>query len=1037
MVAGETSAARKLATVMFADLVGSTELAGSQDPERTRALLERLYDAMADEIDRAGGTLEKFADDAVMAVFGAPLALEDHAERAIHAALSVRRRLSEEFGDRLALRIGVNSGEVVVGRAREGSSFVTGDAVNVAARLEQAADPGVILVGERTAKLVRGAFELGPARVVDAKGKPGGVECRQVVRALSLMRPRGLAGVATAFVGREEQLERLQEMYRQVVSAGSAHLVITTGDAGVGKTRLLREFWAWLAEQELQPLQRTGRCLSYGLGITYWPLGEILREHFGLLENEPAGALAGRLADRPWLGVTVGLPSPEPVHPLTARDRLHDAWIEFAEELIHDRPAVFLVEDVHWAEPDLFDLIESLVGQVSGALLVVATARPEVLERRPTWNGDRADRTHLAVDALSAAGTTELMRELLSTDLPASTREVIVARAEGNPLFNEELIGTMIDRGALVRTDAGWSVDDTKTAFDVPDTVQAVLASRIDMLPESERSALQAASVIGRVFWSGPIYELANDAPRLEVLEERDFIYRRAGSTLTGEREYVIKHALTREVAYESLPKTRRAHLHANFADWLVRTAKDPDEHEALLAHHYCEAVRPEDLDLAWPGESDRRERLRERAVFWSERAAAAAVDRYEVDDALALLHNAVRLEADPARQGRLWHGIGHANALKYDGDGFADAMERAIALGAALDEAYTELAFEGVRRAAMWRKRPDREVTSGWIERAMTETGPAGELRAKALIARAMWESDIAAAEAALEIARRLGDDDLVVSALNGMLHPTQEADRDLARSLIAQQLEILPRVHDPDVRAEVVLAATSVYRDYGDIADAQALLPEVDAASEGLTPHHRVHGVGACIQHETACGNWDALRQLTRRTVEAVEANRATPCVLNVSSLLHCALAHELLGDSDMAGRLEAEAASIDMQGYEPFLTSPRLALALARHDHDEMRRQLDTLDWEQFDLLAPWMFRPTIFDALLELDRTDMIESLTPRWLEHRTYLQPFAQRTLGQARRDTDLLQRSLALFCQMGLAWHEQQTLRRLAEMQPP
>jgi hypothetical protein len=250
-----------------------------------------------------------------------------------------------------------------------------------------------------------------------------------------------------------------------------------------------------------------------------------------------------------------------------------------------------------------------------------------------------------------------------------------------------------------------------------------------------------------------------------------------------------------------------------------------------------------------------------------------------------------------------------------------------------------------------------------------------------------------------------------------------------------VAQQLELLPRVRDPDVRAEAVLTGEQTYRDYGDIADAEELLPEVDAASDGLTPHHRIHGVGARVQHETACGNWDALRRLTPHTVEAVAANRDTPCVLNVSSLLHCALAHELLGDPDTAQRLEAEAAAIDLQGYDHFTVPPRMALALARKDNDDVARELDALDWNAFDQHMPWIFRPTIFDALVELGRTDMIESVTPRWLEHRTYLQPFAQRALGLIRGDVGLVAQALERFREMGVAWHEQQTLDRLSEMQ--
>jgi class 3 adenylate cyclase len=276
-----------LATVLFADLVGSTALAGSQDPERTRAVLDRFYEAMAEEIERAGGTTEKFAGDAVMAAFGVPSALEDHAERALHAALAMQRRLAELFEGKVELRIGVNTGDVVVGQARAGSSFVSGDAVNVAARLEQAAAPGTILVGERTAAVARGAFEFQQPETVEAKGKPKGLEARRLVRALSLMRPRGVGGLAQTFVGRDDELGRLFNAYGAVAEERRARLVTILGDAGVGKTRLVRELWQQLADQKPEPLRRTGRCLSYGTGTAYWALGEVLKEHLGLLESDP------------------------------------------------------------------------------------------------------------------------------------------------------------------------------------------------------------------------------------------------------------------------------------------------------------------------------------------------------------------------------------------------------------------------------------------------------------------------------------------------------------------------------------------------------------------------------------------------------------------------------------------------------------------------------------------------------------------------------------------------------------------------------
>jgi class 3 adenylate cyclase len=298
----QPSEERKLATVLFADLVGSTKLASSQDAERTRSLLNRFYDAMATEIADAGGTVEKFAGDAVMAAFGAPAAQEDHAERALHAALSMQKRLEELFGGVLSLRIGVNTGEVVAGEARVGSSFVTGDTVNIAARLEQGARPGEILVGERTATAVSGAFEFAEPATIPAKGKPDGVGCRRLVRALTPMRPQRIGGLQRAFVGRDKELEALQRTYLHVVEEGRPRLVTVIGDPGIGKTTLLREFWEWLRSRSPEPVLRTGRCLSYGRGITYMPVGDIVREHLGLAENDPQEVVRRRLGETRFWG---------------------------------------------------------------------------------------------------------------------------------------------------------------------------------------------------------------------------------------------------------------------------------------------------------------------------------------------------------------------------------------------------------------------------------------------------------------------------------------------------------------------------------------------------------------------------------------------------------------------------------------------------------------------------------------------------------------------------------------------------------------
>jgi class 3 adenylate cyclase/tetratricopeptide (TPR) repeat protein len=1021
----EPSEERKVATVLFADLVGSTALGSEQDPERTRALLDRFYDAMAEEIEQAGGTVEKFVGDAVMAAFGAPAALEDHAERALHAALAMQRRLRELFGDRLALRIGVNTGEVVVGRPREGSSFVTGDAVNVGARLEQAAGPGEILVGERTATAVRGAFELSEQVTVEAKGKPEGVVAQQLVRALSLMRPRGVGGLRTVFVGRNAELERLRGAYEQAVAEGQPQLVAIAGDAGVGKTRLVRELWAWLAEQEPQPLQRTGRCLSYGHGIGYWPLAEVLREHFDLRDDDGSDLALERLGRFRYLGLTLGLDVVEGLHPLAVRERLHDSWAEFLQELAEERPTVVLVEDVHWAEDDLLDLLDSLIAQVEGPLLVLATARPELLERRPAWH-----RWALPLEALREGTAGELLDGLVGAELPQRLRSAIVERAEGNPFFVEELLATLIDRGVLQRQNGGWTFAELPEGFEVPDTVQSVLAARIDLLPAAEKAALQAAAVIGRVFWTGPVYELVGGAPDFDLLAERDFVRRRAGSSLGGEREYAIKHALTREVAYASLPKARRAQLHAGFARWLERTGEGTDEHAGLLAHHYAEAVRPEDLDLAWSGREAEAEELRVKALAWARRAAELAIGRYEIDEGLTLLNRAVVLEPDAVEQGRLWYEIGRACALKYDGDGFVAAMEKAIELGGNAAEIFAELGYQFIQRAGMWLTPPATSVVESWVEKAVDLTEEGTHARAKALVARAyVPANDEAAARQALELAERLGDPELRQQALSALMFAAwSAADYEQAVSDFRQMNELLPELHDPDLRANVDFVGILVQIGAGRLDGARRSVERIEGTVQGLTPHHRLHGVGNHVLLDAMTGAWQGVRQFVPRIEEAVEANLATPCPMNFESLVWAAVAASYAGDDAESRRLEDKAEGLGMSQPHRFI-SPRLGLALARGDRERLRMLVESVEDDWVDA-GSYDIQSAVFDALVALGERGRIEVEAPIWLERGPYVRPFALRALALVREDDQMVEQAAREFDAMGLAWHGQRTRDR-------
>ena len=1019
---------RKLATVLFADLVDSTAAAGDQDPERTRARLERFYDAMSTEIEGAGGTVEKFAGDAVMAAFGAPEALEDHAERALHSALAMQRRLAA-FGGELSLRIGVNTGEVVAGRPREGSSFVSGDAVNIAARLEQAAEPGEILAGERTVSAVRGAFEFGESKTVEAKGKAGGVACRPLVRSLSLMRTRGVGGLARAFVGRDEQLGLLEAAYHRAVERSQPVLVTILGEAGVGKTRLVRELWEQLADEEPGPLRRTGRCLAYGQGITYWPLGEVLKEHLGILESDSPDTVRRRLDEREILGLTLGLDVVGDLHPLAAQDRLHAAWIAFFSELTAERPLVLLIEDAHWAEQPLLDLIERIGRDATGPLLLLTTARPDFVAGRTGW-GSRVDSETIWLEPLPADAAGSLVDSLLAGELPGRVRELIVERAEGNPFFVEEVLESLIDAGVLERENGGWHARELPAGFEIPDSVQAVLAARIDLLPEAEKAALQAAAVIGRVFWTGPVYELvAGLAPDLHLLETRDFIRQRPGSSLADEVEYAFKHTLTREVAYGSLTKTRRAQLHLQFAEWLERLGGGRDEHAPLLAHHYAEAVKPEDVDVTWPDGGPELDRAQAKAVQWLRRAAAVAISRYEIDDGIVLLERAIVLEHNRPELARIWREIGHACALKFDSDAFVKAMQRSLELTdepRERAETYANLAFQASGRSGMWRTRVVPELVEKWSSLALAEAEVGGPTYVRALIARAMWGLGENAGPEASALADQLGDPELRSFAWDALgISAFNKGDYETAHTWEIRRFDLLGEVTDPDLIHDMHISVIPTIVAVGRIPEARRFAAENDDLVARLTPHHRVHGIACVTEVEELAGNWEGIRELEPRIELRVTENLATPCIRNPRSLLVCAAAAEILGDPDRSRALEAAADELAATRLGVALGGPRIRLSLARADMDALRSLLGEGDWYS---RQTWFVLPGAaarLDALAVIGTEQTIGS--DDMPAANGYLEPFMLRALGIVRGDDGLLSQADERFRALGLDWHADQT----------
>jgi class 3 adenylate cyclase/tetratricopeptide (TPR) repeat protein len=541
---------RKTVSIVFCDITGSTELGESTDPEALRALLARYFERMRGIVEAHGGSVEKFIGDAVMAVFGVPVTHEDDALRACRAAVEMRDALPE-LG--IAGRLGVNTGEVVTGTAER---LATGDAVNVAARLEQTAEPGEVLIGEETLRLVRAAVNVGEARRLELKGKADPVGAHPLLGVTGELE----RSFSTPMVGRERELQALRDAFARADADRSCQLFTILGSAGVGKSRLAAEFLAGLDARVVR-----GRCLSYGEGITYWPVVEIVKQFATL----PVGDAARPL--RSLLGETELSVSAEEI-----------AWgfRKLLEQEAQRRSLVVVFDDLHWAEETLFDLVEHVADLSREApVLLLCMARPELLERRPSWGGGKWNATTVLLEPLDADETEQLLSEL--GEVSPELHERIVQVAEGNPLFLEEML-------ALVRDSGGTQVE-------VPPTIHALLAARLDQLDPAERSVLEHGAVEGRTFHRGAVAALGDadgEIDRRLVALVRKELVRPDRAQLAGDDAYRFRHLLIRDAAYESLPKAVRADLHHRFANWLQEHGQNLVELDEILGYHLEQAAR-------------------------------------------------------------------------------------------------------------------------------------------------------------------------------------------------------------------------------------------------------------------------------------------------------------------------------------------------------------------------------------------------------------------------------------------------------------
>jgi class 3 adenylate cyclase/tetratricopeptide (TPR) repeat protein len=606
---------RKVVSVLFCDLVGFTAASEWADPEDVRARLVPYHTMLRERIESFGGTVEKFVGDAVMAVFGAPVTHEDDAERAVRAGLVILTSIEElnaSAGMDLSVRVGINTGEVVVAlgtRPELGEGFVTGDVVNTAARIQSAAPIGAVAVGESTYAATSRVFAYEALDAVSVKGKTDPVGLWRAGAPRARLGADVIRATDARLVGRDLEVLQLRGVFDRVARDGAVHLVTITGAPGVGKSRLVAELFGYVDGLTELVTWRTGRCLPYGDGVTFWALGEIVKSHAGILDTDDIDAATAKLEavlpadeDSSWLrsrllpliGITT-----ESGGSGASQEESFAAWRRFVESLAATGPAVVVVEDIHWADPALLSFLEHLTSWVHGLpLLVVCTARPELFDSHPGWGAGLRNTLTLNVGPLTGQETAAVISQLLGLPvIPAATQQLILQRAEGNPLWVEECVRVLRDRDLI---DAQGRLRSGEVPL--PHGIQALIAARLDTLPTEHKALLADAAVLGRVFWADALVALGEREPAqvtvvLHELMGKEFVRPHRETTLAGHLEFEFWHGLVRDVAYQMLPRSARAAQHVAASRWLEHQAGDRVADVAeILAEHTTQAL---DLALA------------------------------------------------------------------------------------------------------------------------------------------------------------------------------------------------------------------------------------------------------------------------------------------------------------------------------------------------------------------------------------------------------------------------------------------------------
>jgi class 3 adenylate cyclase/tetratricopeptide (TPR) repeat protein len=948
---------RKVVTVLFCDLVGSTARAERMDPEDVRAILSGYHERVRAELERHGGTVEKFIGDAVAALFGAPTAHEDDPERAVRAALAVREWANG--GQDLQVRIGITTGEVLVSlgaRPERGEGMASGDVVNTAARLQSAAAVNGILVDETTHRATERAIEYAASPPVRAKGKEEPIAVWEPLEARSRFGVDVRQIGRSPLVGRRRELEALEGTLERVIEEREPQLVTLVGVPGIGKSRLVYELFQHADAQPELVTWRQGRSLPYGPGVSFWALAEMVKAQAGVLETDGPEhteeklrrMLAGVAEEedahwferhlRPLVGLEAGTAVTD-----DRRTEAFAAWRRFFEALAEQRPLVLVFEDLHFADDGLLDFVDHLVDWASGVpILAVGTARPELLARRPGWGGGKSNALTLSLSALSDQETAHLVHALLDRPvLEARVQEKLLERAGGNPLYAEEFARLLHDREAAEE-------------LPLPETVQGLIAARIDGLPPDEKTLLQDAAVLGKVFWLGAVTELGElerwtAEERSHALERKEFVRRERRSSVTGEFEYAFRHLLVRDVAYGQIPRGTRADKHRLAARWIEALGR-PEDHAELLAHHYvaalelAEAAGLPTADLSEPARLALKE-AGDRAFALN--AFTAAARSYE--RALALG------QEDAADRPELMFRFAHALAVLED-ERREQALEQArAALVAAGNE---ELAGQAdALLAEVWWHRGDHDRLVQHLERAQQLVAAVPPSPAKAHVLsqvsryRALAEESEEAIRVGLEalaMAEDLGLDELRAHALDNVglakIHLGDlEGIADLERSI-----EIAVAAKSPEAaRAYNNLAAITWL--LGDLRRASELFDEAVRASDelGSATIGRYSRI-ITIQLYFSRGEWSEGFRRADEFIAACEAGE--PHYLESAIRGERALARLARGDVDGALDDMAKAIESARRAQDPQAVLPTLARAVRLYAEagrlDEARQLADEL-------------------------------------------------------------------------------------------